>query len=269
MARHNTIDNNIKTNQEMFKISVFNSLNANSDSKSFVNLRAVNGAGRRDYSQQNSDSEHPRNNQIVKANPVKQYKNSAENLNNGFYVSEDFSFELFRKSFDELRELASDSKELSDAINTLEFKILKAQNISIEQKRIFEKQYEELKLQFERYQRNSVPLPEAREDRLPAKAPILYVDWKKLPENRDKTPLDCLKEVWGSYLQSGLLYQDDLRSKNGGLDPKLLVAALNYCYGHQIKNSEWLPPKKSERIAKTSKLLDKKKALQIKSMVNW
>jgi hypothetical protein len=92
------------------------------------------------------------------------------------------------------------------------------------------------------------------------------VDWKKLPENKGKTPLDCLKEVWWEYLEKWLLYQDDLRAKNGGLDPKLLVAALNYCYKNKIKDPELLPPKKSVRISQTAHNLDKKKVNQVRAL---
>jgi hypothetical protein len=71
-----------------------------------------------------------------------------------------------------------------------------AQDIMLQQSEYYKEQALGTQQNFERYKRNSVPLPEAREDRLPEKAPILYVDWKKLPENKGKTPLDCLKEVW-------------------------------------------------------------------------
>lgn len=127
-------------------------------------------------------------------------------------------------------------------------------------------QLEELRLEFDRYKRNSLPLPESRQDRLPDEAPILYKDWKQLPENKQKTPLDCLQEVWGKYLELGLLYQDDLRGKNG-VDPYLMKSIAEYCSRRKMQSSAIIPSK-SQRLAGLHGQIDKKKAYQIKNIAS-
>ena len=120
-----------------------------------------------------------------------------------------------------------------------------------------------VKDEFEKYKRNSVPLPESREDRLPEKAPILYADWKKLPENKWKTSLDCMDEVWGEYIKAGRLYQDDLKWKNG-LDPALMKACSDYVWRNSLSRDELLPPPKSKRIDAVP--IDRKKINKVRSL---
>ena len=133
-----------------------------------------------------------------------------------------------------------------------------------------------VKDEFEKYKRNSVSLPESREDRLPDKAPMLYVDWKKLPKNKWKTPLDCMEEVWGKYIKAGRLYQDDLRSKDGWLDPLLMKRTAEYASKHKHDLTKeklaFFPPPKSIRIINTAHInsgLDKKKAHQVQHMASF
>jgi|GEM_PF-1271756 len=151
-----------------------------------------------------------------------------------------------------------------------ELRDLNAENVHLNNNLIeLKQQLQSLQQEYEIYKRNSLPLPVEKSDRLPTVAPILYKDWKKLPENKGKTPLDCLREVYGEYLEKGLLYQDDLRSRKGGrmggLDPALLNSALTYCYRHNI-SSEFIPPIKSVRLVEASKKIDHKKAAQIKRL---
>ncbi|MGQ8365338.1 hypothetical protein [Glaciecola sp. 1036] len=99
---------------------------------------------------------------------------------------------------------------------------------------------------------------------LPKKAPILYKDWKK--KNKGKTALDCLHELYGDYLQLGVLFQDDLGGKEG-LDPSLNAALKTYCAKHQLVLSDILPPK-SARIEKLINKLDMNKAIFINNLYN-
>lgn len=94
---------------------------------------------------------------------------------------------------------------------------------------------------------------------LPDEAPELYDKWKNKPENKGKSAIDCLNEVWGKYLKKGMLYQDNLRSKNGGLDKKLMEAIRNFCKNRKIK-TESIIPKKSIRLDKDAKKINKKAA---------
>ncbi|MBE4594272.1 hypothetical protein BOO24_18200 [Vibrio navarrensis] len=86
---------------------------------------------------------------------------------------------------------------------------------------------------------------------LPSKAPQLYKDWKK--ENRGKNALDCLYELYGTYLAQGVLYQDDLSGKDG-LDPALMKAINSYCSANKLSNSTFIPPKKEKIDAILSKV---------------
>lgn len=102
---------------------------------------------------------------------------------------------------------------------------------------------------------------------LPEKAPKLYVDWKKEPENKGKNVLDCLNEIWGEYLKKGVLYQDNLRSKNGGLDKKLIEALNNYCRPKKLKVEDYIP-KNTSRHKQTAKIINKKAACKAKNLAN-
>lgn len=99
---------------------------------------------------------------------------------------------------------------------------------------------------------------------LPEKAPVLYDDWKKDPQNKGKNALDCLEEIYGKYLQQGILFQDDLGGKKG-LDAKLLKAIDNICFKQEEKLSNYIP-KKTERIENLSKALTKEKSKAINAL---
>jgi hypothetical protein len=93
---------------------------------------------------------------------------------------------------------------------------------------------------------------------LPEKAPILYKEWKKLPENKGKNALDCLDERYGRYLELGVLFQDDLGGKEG-IDPDLREAIKNYCRTKNIAMETKIPSKK-EKTIKIMNALNIKKA---------
>ena len=99
---------------------------------------------------------------------------------------------------------------------------------------------------------------------LPEKAPILYLNWKKEPRNKGKNAIDCLNEIYGHYLEQGVLFQDDLGGKDG-LDLALNEAIKNYCKRNKLKTSDILPPK-TERTSLLAQKIDKRKALIIKGL---
>ncbi|MCP4523318.1 MAG: hypothetical protein GY828_03800 [Candidatus Gracilibacteria bacterium] len=99
---------------------------------------------------------------------------------------------------------------------------------------------------------------------LPKKAPILYKEWKKLDENKEKSALDCLEEVYGKYLSLGVLYQDDLGGKYG-LDPALLKAIINACAKLECHYSSIIKPK-SAKMEKLAIEIDYKKVLIAKNI---
>jgi hypothetical protein len=88
---------------------------------------------------------------------------------------------------------------------------------------------------------------------LPAKAPILYKEWKKLPENKGKNALDCLEELYGTYLEQGVLYQDDLGGKDG-LDPGLIQAIKNYCNPRKIDYKAIIKSKQDKTLRIAEKI---------------
>lgn len=82
---------------------------------------------------------------------------------------------------------------------------------------------------------------------LPDKAPKLYSE----RPNKKQSASDFLKEVWGDYLDAGVLFQCDLRSRKkgiiGGLDPQLMQAIVNECRKMGVPASKVVPTK-TEKI---------------------
>jgi hypothetical protein len=86
------------------------------------------------------------------------------------------------------------------------------------------------------FERNNQPKIE-----LPALAPELYAE--RL--DKKETPVNFLDRVWGKYLEAGVLYQCDLRGKNGR-DPKLMHAIVSYCTVRKLNISSYIPSKKDK-----------------------
>lgn len=80
-----------------------------------------------------------------------------------------------------------------------------------------------------------------RECHLPPSAPETYVG----RVNRKETPISMMKRVWGAYIESGVLYQDDI-SRLG--DTKLVAAVRSYCCNNHLDPVFHLPPARSVRF---------------------
>lgn len=109
------------------------------------------------------------------------------------------------------------------------------------------KAYEQLSPSFNRSRLN-----------LPETAPELYESRNK---DLGETPIDFIKRIWGSYIEAGILFQDDLRR----LDPKLIAAVTSYCQrmGKRAGNDpgafdarSFLPPPRQQRTDKLATQVD-------------
>ncbi len=85
--------------------------------------------------------------------------------------------------------------------------------------------------------------PEWREEQtkpnaLPKRAPLKYKD--RL--SNDVTPIEFLHQIWGRYLEAGLLHQHELRV----LDESLLNAVRNYCNRQGLTSSDFVPTKSAK-----------------------
>lgn len=85
--------------------------------------------------------------------------------------------------------------------------------------------------------------------KLPDEAPAKWENAdERLPE---ETPIAFLRRVWGSYLDAGVLYQDDIKRLG---DAKLIPAIRSYCQNHpEWKAAEVLPPPRQARTDKTAR----------------
>jgi len=83
---------------------------------------------------------------------------------------------------------------------------------------------------------------------LPEAAPELYQN-----RARPESPIAFFDRVWRSYVDAGVLYQDQLRQ----LDPKLIPAIHTYCSKRDIDPKEHLPPPRHERTLRLAATGDK------------
>ena len=98
------------------------------------------------------------------------------------------------------------------------------------------------------------------------KNPTLYQDWKARPENKSKTPIDCLRENYRLAIEHNGVFQDTLMGKDG-LDPKLGKAVKNYCEKYSLPISKILPPK-SARFERIAAQINPEKVNLLKSIYN-
>lgn len=82
-----------------------------------------------------------------------------------------------------------------------------------------------------------IEVPMSREERLGHKKRMSYNEWKCLPKNLDKSPVDCLIEVWGGEIKQKKLIQRDLLH----IDKPLLKALRNYFYTKNKHLNEIVP----------------------------
>lgn len=89
-------------------------------------------------------------------------------------------------------------------------------------------------------QKTAQAMPELEAGTLPDVAPELYEN----REDRGENPVDFMNRVWGTRLEAGTLFQDQLRK----LDPKLIPAIKSYCQKRDIVLGSVLPPPKTVRL---------------------
>lgn len=81
--------------------------------------------------------------------------------------------------------------------------------------------------------------------RLPNRAPEIY----SMRLNKSENAVEFLQRVWGSYIEAGILFQDDIKRLG---DPKLVQAVRNYCHAKQVAASSFLPPPQKARLDRIS-----------------
>lgn len=99
-----------------------------------------------------------------------------------------------------------------------------------------------------RIKENALYIPERPLLKLPKSAPMLWRDYKAkyYPE---KDILDFIREVYGGYLDAGVLYQPDLKR----LDKSALDRLRNFCNKNKLQTVDYIPPKSSKiKIEKES-----------------
>jgi hypothetical protein len=92
--------------------------------------------------------------------------------------------------------------------------------------------------------RDTLRLGDQEELQLPDKAPELFINRQGQGQSREGA-IDFLDRIWGRYLDAGLLYQFNLRSKKQGqglnMDSQLMQAIVNHCRKTGEKTDSYIP----------------------------